>query len=168
MAVHHCDIVRESFSVPLDLWVFGLFQNTDTLASFQAMLTKELNLLKGLKKISWFFFFNAKHALSQFTNHTLNVNLGHFFTLSKAQDLDPLKQKKADVMGLRKSPRGVKPHPHTPNSPLLLSKIPSTLIHHPNHLNHWPCLGSDTGVVNLIPKCNRSETSLLELLDNGM
>lgn len=34
-----------------------------------------------------------------------------FSALANTTDLDPVKQKKADVIGLRKSSRGIKPHP---------------------------------------------------------
>lgn len=80
-------------------------------------------------------------------NHT-ESQFRSFSTLTKAQDLDPLKQKKADVMGLRKSPRGVKPHPHTlinPSPPLSLSKIPpliltlQTLLKQPPLVPAWIC-----------------------------
>ncbi len=55
-----------------------------------------------------------------------------------------MKQKKADVMGLRKSPRGVKPYPHNPSytplsTPSFLSKIPP-LIHLQTPLKRSPPL----------------------------
>lgn len=51
-----------------------------------------------------------------------------FSALKNTTDLDPVKQKKADVMGLRKSSRGVKPHPflqHPLHSPHLLQNPPT-------------------------------------------
>lgn len=43
----------------------------------------------------------------------MNDNLGHFLVSQKRRPLNPWSRKKADVMGLRNSPRGVKP-PHHP------------------------------------------------------
>lgn len=46
-----------------------------------------------------------------------------------------MKQKKADVMGLRKSPRGVKPHPQTPHQPPLPSAyVPNPTPYPPSKL----------------------------------
>lgn len=70
---------------------------------------------EGLRNL---VLFMPKNAWPQLTNHNhTECQFRSFSTLTKAPDLDPMKQKKADVMGLRKSPRGVKPHPHTPLCP---------------------------------------------------
>lgn len=51
--------------------------------------------------------------------------LRSFSSLTNTTDLDPVKQKKADVIGLRKSSRGVKPHlPTHPNPPLIQPSSP--------------------------------------------
>lgn len=97
-----------------------------TLHSLVAMLTKKPISQKAKRKRpleSCFIY--AKYAWPQLTNHNHSeCQFRSFSTLTKDPDLEPMKQKKADVMGLRKSPRGVKPHPHTPNypSPLLCPK----------------------------------------------
>lgn len=90
-----------------------------TLHSSEAVLTKKQNSQKAQRRRpleSCFIF--AKNAWPQLTNHNhTECQFRSFSTLTKAPDLDPMKQKKADVMGLRKSPRGVKPHPHTHHYP---------------------------------------------------
>lgn len=144
---------------------FRIFEKADmilgmpTFAFVWGYSYKEAEFVKGSKKkASGILFYSCQKCLAtiNYHNHT-ECQFRSFSTLTKAPDLDPMKQKKADVMGLRKSPRGVKPHPQTPQQP----PLPSISVPNPT-----PCppsseavtFGRSTNMVTLIPKCSRFET----------
>lgn len=120
-----------------------------------SLLTKGAELAKGSKrKAPGILFYSCQKCLAtiNYHNHT-ECQFRSFSTLTKALDLDPMKQKKADVMGLRKSPRGVKPHPHTPTTPCPppppMSEIPP--LFHPSDSSEVVTFGLSGNMATLIP-----------------
>lgn len=122
---------------------------------FESLLTKGAELAKDSKrKAPGILFYSCQKCLAtiNYHNHT-ECQFRSFSTLTKALDLDPMKQKKADVMGLRKSPRGVKPHPHTPTTPCppppSMSEIPP--LFHPSNSSEVVTFGLSRNMATLIP-----------------
>lgn len=103
----------------------------DSLSDLRALSVKKkahvssgmttLHLLEAYKRVEglkegggggWGCFIYASNARAQLTNQNHSeCQFRSFSAHTMASDLEPMKQKKAEVMGLRKSPRGVKPHP---------------------------------------------------------
>lgn len=119
----------------------------DSLSDLRALSVKKkahvssgmttLHLLEAYKRVEglkegggggWGCFIYASNARAQLTNQNHSeCQFRSFSAHTMASDLEPMKQKKAEVMGLRKSPRGVKPHPGSHPLGLLQSAHPGSV-----------------------------------------
>lgn len=82
---------------------------------FTFLINKNVLVFGGWSKDTWIciLVLSLCHKWPSAVNYInlTEARFRSFSALTNTTDLDPVKQKKADVMGLRKSSRGVKPHP---------------------------------------------------------
>lgn len=123
-------------------WGMGILHSLEVTLVQRSRICKRLKEEEEEEGLWNLVLFMPKNAWPQLTNHNHSeCQFRSFSSLTKAPDLEPMKQKKADVMGLRKSPRGVKPHPHPPTQlppthPPSVSENP-TPIHPSTLLLKW-------------------------------